>query len=371
MEHVKEWIKLHAVLVIVLLCGAVLFGWMALTAREARNIQGVVVEIQTREDGSLASFVLEQDGVRTGVLMTENTLAWPREGVFGQSYGKMCQIFQEELQIDTEVSAWCVPFRTKLETVEGRITAYRAKSVDIVGSLERNTLTLRDGTAVNVLSSDSGFRWIYYLPDGTELLRVRAPGGDPMSGVADGDEAFGTLSEKARKKILAYYAEQKPLYDEREELEKCYAEWQELGEDYSVGYIQQNIWLRAYNEKVLHFETLAALPGGGNPDISLGAAFDRESGEKLDFRQVFAVPEEEICRRLPELVGWIDDESIRVEMAKVLRPEWIVVSEEGLTVQFPAGSLSSFEDQAYLICVEPQKVMEAELLQPWAIPYNW
>jgi len=82
-------------------------------------------------------------------------------------------------------------------------------------------------------------------------------------------------------------------------------------------------------------------------------------------------PEEEICRRLPELVGWIDDESIRVEMAKVLRPEWIVVSEEGLTVQFPAGSLSSFEDQAYLICVEPQKVMEAELLQPWAIPYNW
>ena len=75
MERVKEWIKLHAVLVIVLLCGAVLFGWMALTAREARNIQGVVVEIQTREDGSLASFVLEQDGVRTGVLMTENTLA--------------------------------------------------------------------------------------------------------------------------------------------------------------------------------------------------------------------------------------------------------------------------------------------------------
>lgn len=368
MEHVKEWIKLHAVLVIVLLCGAVLFGWMALTAREARNIQGVVVEIQTREDGSLASFVLEQDGVRTGVLMTENTLAWPREGVFGQSYEKMCQIFQEELQIDTEVSAWCVPFRTKLETVEGRITAYRAKSVDIVGSLERNTLTLRDGTAVNVLSSDSGFRWIYYLPDGTELLRVRAPGGDPMSGVADGDEAFGTLSEKARKKILAYYAEQKPLYDEREELEKCYAEWQELGEDYSVGYIQQNIWLRAYNEKVLYFETLAALPGGGNADISLGAAFDRESGEKLGFRHVFAVPEEEVCRRL---AGWIYDESLWAKMAEVLKPEWIVVSEEGLTVQFPAGTLPQYWDQAYRIWVGPEKVIEAELLQPWAIPYNW
>ena len=364
MERVKEWMKLHAVLVIVLLCGAVLFGRMALTAREARNIQGVVVEIRAGEDGSLASFVLERDGVRTGVIMTENTRAWSRESASGQSR----RLLQEEIQIDAEVSAWCVPFRTRLKTTAGRITAYRAKSVDIVGSLERNALTLRDGTAVDVLSSDSGFRWIYYLPDGTELLRVRAPGGDPMSGVADGDEAFGTLSEKARKKILAYYAKQKPLYDEREELEKCYAEWRELGENYSAGYIQQNVWLRAYNEKVLYFETLAALPGGGNADISLGAAFDRESGEKLDFRHVFAVPEEEVCHRL---AGWIYDESLWAEMAEVLKPEWIVVSEEGLTVQFPAGTLPQYWDQAYRIWVGPEKVIEAELLQPWAVPYNW
>ena len=349
MERVKEWMKLHAVLVIVLLCGAVLFGRMALTAREARNIQGVVVEIRAGEDGSLASFVLERDGVRTGVIMTENTRAWSRESASGQSR----RLLQEEIQIDAEVSAWCVPFRTRLKTTAGRITAYRAKSVDIVGSLERNALTLRDGTAVDVLSSDSGFRWIYYLPDGTELLRVRAP---------------GTLSEKARKKILAYYAKQKPLYDEREELEKCYAEWRELGENYSAGYIQQNVWLRAYNEKVLYFETLAALPGGGNADISLGAAFDRESGEKLDFRHVFAVPEEEVCRRL---AGWIYDESLWAEMAEVLKPEWIVVSEEGLTVQFPAGTLPQYWDQAYRIWVGPEKVIEAELLQPWAVPYNW
>ena len=362
MERVKEWMKLHAVLVIVLLCGAVMLFQTAF--QEDRNIRGVVVEIRAGEDGSLASFVLERDGVRTGVIMTENTRAWSRESASGQSR----RLLQEEIQIDAEVSAWCVPFRTRLKTTAGRITAYRAKSVDIVGSLERNTLTLRDGTAVDVLSSDSGFRWIYYLPDGTELLRVRAPGGDPMSGVADGDEAFGTLSEKARKKILAYYAEQKPLYDEREELEKCYAEWRELGENYSAGYIQQNVWLRAYNEKVLYFETLAALPGGGNADISLGAAFDRESGEKLDFRHVFAVPEEEVCRRL---AGWIYDESLWAKMAEVLKPEWIVVSEEGLTVQFPAGTLPQYWDQAYRIWVGPEKVIEAELLQPWAVPYNW
>lgn len=365
MERVKEWMKLHIVLVIVLLCSAVPLCRMVF--QEGRNIRGVVVEIQTREDGTLASFVLEQDGKRTGVIMTENTRAWPRERVLGQTYEKTCQVFQEELR-DAEVTAWCVPFRMKLETAEGRITAYRAKSANIIGSLKRNALTLQDGTAVDILSSDPGFQWTYRLPDGTELLRARAPFDDPVNACVNGDEAFGTLSDKARKKILAYYAEQKPLYDEREELEKCYAEWKKLGENYSVGYIQQNVWLTAYNEQVLYFKTLAELPGGECADISLGAAFDRESGEKLDNWKVFAVPEEEVCRRLAE---WVYDESLWAEMAEVLKPEWIVVSEEGLTVQFPAGTLPKYWDQAYRIWVGPEKVMEAELLQPWAIPYNW
>ena len=365
MKRLKEWMKLHIVLVIILLCSAVPLCRMVF--QEDRNIRGVVVEIQTREDGTLTSFVLEQDGKRTGVIMTENTLAWPRERVLGQTYEKTCQMFQEELR-DAEVTAWCVPFRMKLETAEGSITAYRAKSANVIGSLKRNALTLQDGTAVDILSSDPGFQWTYRLPDGTELLRARAPFDDPVNACVNGDEVFGTLSDKARKKILAYYAEQKPLYDEREELEKCYAEWKKLGENYSVGYIQQNVLLKAYNEKVLYFETLAALPGGGNADISLGAAFDRESGEKLDFWQVFAVPEEEVCRRLAE---WVYDESLWAEMAEVLKPEWIVVSEEGLTVQFPAGTLPKYWDQAYRIWVGPEKVMEAELLQPWAIPYNW
>ena len=94
MERVKEWMKLHIVLVIVLLCSAVPLCRMVF--QEGRNIRGVVVEIQTREDGTLASFVLERDGKRTGVIMTENTRAWPRERVLGQTYEKTCQVFQEE-----------------------------------------------------------------------------------------------------------------------------------------------------------------------------------------------------------------------------------------------------------------------------------
>ncbi len=60
MERVKEWMKIHTVLVIVLLNSAVLFCQMVF--QEDRNVRGVVVEIQTREDGALTSFVLEQDG---------------------------------------------------------------------------------------------------------------------------------------------------------------------------------------------------------------------------------------------------------------------------------------------------------------------
>lgn len=175
MKRLKEWMKLHIVLVIILLCSAVSLCRMVF--QEGRNIRGVVVEIQTREDGTLASFVLEQDGKRTGVIMTENTRAWPRERVLGQTYEKTCQVFQEELR-DAEVTAWCVPFRMKLETAEGRITAYRAKSANVIGSLKRNALTLQDGTAVDILSSDPGFHWIYRLQDGTEMLWVRAPNYD-------------------------------------------------------------------------------------------------------------------------------------------------------------------------------------------------
>lgn len=370
MERVKEWMKLYAVLVIVLLCGAVLLCWMVF--QEGPTVRGVVVEIQTREDGTLASFVLEQGGKRIGVLMMENTYACPRERVSGLSYEKLRQMFQEELLIDTEASVWCIPFRTKLETAEGRITAYRAKSASIVGRLERNALTLRNGTAVDVLCSYNDLDpRIYRLSDGTELLRIRAPNGDPVSGIANGDEVFGALSDTARKKILAYYAKQKPLCYEGEELEKCYAEWRELGEDFTPGYVQPNVWLTAYNGRFLYFKSsLAELPGGENAGISLGAAFDRESGEKLDSWMIFAVSEEELCRRMLEL-GKIDGESLCNEMAKALKPEWIVVSEGGLTVQFPNGSLPSSENQPHIICVGPHGVIEEEFLQPWAIPYNW
>lgn len=369
MERLKEWMKLPAVLVIVLLCSAALFCYIVF--QEDRNVRGVVVEIQTREDGTLASFVLEQDGKRTGVLMTENTHVWPGEIGSGQSYEKRRQLFQEELLIDTEASALCSPFRMKLETAEGYITAYRAKSANIAGRLERNALTLRDGTAVDILFNDSKTHRIYRLPDGTELLQVQEPSGEPVSAGVNGDKAFEVLSEKARKNILAYYAEQKPLYDEHEELEKCYAEWQKLGENFTLGYIQQNVWFTAYNEQVLYFRSLAALPGGGGADISLGGAFDRESGEKLDNWKLFTVPEEEVRRRLPELAGRIGDESLRAEMSDTLKPEWIVISEEGLTVQFPTGTLPGHGDQAYCICAEPQNVVEEGLLQPWAIPDNW
>lgn len=70
-------------------------------------------------------------------------------------------------------------------------------------------------------------------------------------------------------------------------------------------------------------------------------------------------------------LGKIDGESLCNEMAKALKPEWIVVSEEGLTVQFPDGSLPNFENQSHIICVGPHRVMEEKFLQPWAIQYNW
>ena len=340
---------------------------LGLTAcQDEKNISGALAEVQTAEDGSLSALILERDGKRTGVLLAEKTSVWPR-GEGSWTGEEAMEAFRKDLQPGNELSAWCYPRKEKLETAEGEsIPAYWGQSVHINGILKRNALTLRDGTAIDVMENGGqGDNRTYQLFDGTELLRVDDNGG-PENHYVMSLESFDDLTPQAQEKVRAYYEAQGPLYDEREELEKCYAEWRELGENYSAGYIQQNVWLRAYNEKVLYFETLAALPGGGNADISLGAAFDRESGEKLGVRRVFAVPEEEVRRRFPALCGWVEEPELQRAMSGALDPDWFVFFPEHVSVTFPPGSLPG-EENGYGISLNSKDAPEG-FFQPWAIP---
>lgn len=340
--------------------------------QDEKSVMGSLAEVQTAEDGNLSALVLELDGKRIGVLLAEKTSLWPL-GEGSWTGEEAMEAFRKDLQPGNELSAWCYPRREKLETAEGEtIPAYWAQSISIAGILKRNALTLRDGTAVDVMENGShGDNRAYRLPDGTELLRVTDSGG-PENHYVMGLEGFDGLSEAAKEKVRAYYETQGPLYDEGEELERSYAAYLRLGEEFECDWVQQDAVPCASNERVMYFLTSLTLPqergGRISYELQLGAAFDRETGEKIDNWALFAVPEAEVRRRFPELCGWVDEPELQRAMSEALDPEWFVFFQEHVSVDFPPGSLPG-EENGYIISVDYKDIPEG-FLQPWAVPVS-
>lgn len=338
--------------------------------QDGKSVMGRLVEVQTAEDGSLSALVLELDGKRTGVLLAEKTSVWPR-GEGSWTGEEAMEAFRKDLQPGNELSAWCYPRKEKLKTAEGEsIPAYWGQSIHIAGILKRNARTLRDGTAVDVMENGShGDNRTYRLPDGTELLRVDDNGG-PENHYVMSLESFDDLSEAAKEKVRAYYEGQGPLFDELEELEKSYAAYRELGEEFQCGWVQQDTTPTASNEKIMYFVTSLLLPqehgGRTSYEQQFGGAFDRETGEKLSNWDLFGVPEAEVRRRLPELCGWVDEPELRRAMSEALDPEWLVFFPEHVSVDFPPGTLPGVEN-GYIISLDYKDAPEG-FFQPWAVP---
>lgn len=351
---------------------AALLALSLAACQSERSISGILAEIQTDGDGNLTALVLELDGNLTGVKIAEKTSFWP----FGEGSWtgeEALAEFRKDLQPGNELRAWCYSRRETLETAEGEtIPAYWAQMVSIDGILERNALTLRDGTPVDVMKNGSlGNDRTYQLSDGTELLRVSDNGG-PENHYVMSQESFDSLSDAAKENVRAWYEAQGPLYDEMEELEKSYAAYQKLGEAFEGDWIQRDVVPAASNEHVMYFLTSLTLPqehgGRLSYEIQSGAAFDRETGEKFDNWDLFAVPEAEVRRRLPELCGWVDDPALREAMGEALDPEWIVFFPEHVSVDFPPGTLPG-EENGYLISLDYRNAPEG-FFQPWAVPVS-
>lgn len=341
--------------------------------QDEKGVMGCLMEVQTDENGGLTALVLELDGKRTGVLLAEDTSFWPL-GEGSWTGEEALEAFRKDLQPGNELSAWCYSRKEKLETAEGEsIPAYWAQSISIAGILERNALTLRDGTAVDVMENGShGNNRTYQLHDGTELLRVTDNGG-PENHYVMGLESFDGLSEAAKEEVRAYYEAQGPLFDEREELERSYAAYRELGEAFACDWVQQDVTPCASNEKVMYFMTSLILPQEYGTGLcyeqKLGAAFDRETGEKFSNWDLFGVPGEEVRRRLPELCGWVDDRDLREAMSEALDPDWLVFFQKHVSVDFPPGSLPGKEN-GYIIDLDYNNAPEG-FFQPWAVPNGW
>lgn len=349
---------------------AVLLALGLSACQDGKSVMGSLVEVQTDDNGNLTALVLELEGRRTGVLLAEKTGLWPL-GEGSWTGEEALEAFRKDLQPGNELSAWCYPRKEKLETAEGEtVPAYWGQSIHIAGILKRNARTLRDGTVVDVMENGShGDNRTYRLPDGTELLRVNDFGG-PENHYVGGVESFDDLSEAAKEKVRAYYENQGPLYDEGEELERAYAACRELGEAFECGWVQEDVTPCASNERVMYFLTSLTLPREYGERTSyeqrFGGAFDRETGEKIDNWDLFAVPEAEVRRRFPALCGWVEEPELQRAMSEALDPDWFIFFPEHVSVTFPPGSLPG-EENGYGISLYYKDAPEG-FFQPWAIP---
>lgn len=312
------------------------------------ELYGEVMQAQV-EGGRLSGFVLRtEEGKDVTVSLSENTqvLSW------------IDQVDEEAFLAgeaeDTEVTV------TALRDGAG----YIAGEIEISGARRPEGLILSDGTAVEIWDT-AFFGTNYILPDGTELLRENRPSG-PQNVHVGGVEGFDQLSAPAREAVAAYYAEQGLLYDVEEVLERAYADYRDGGEDFSAYLVEQSVSPSASNERLMYFTTTVTLPvdSGEIYPVTLSAAFDRETGEKVDTWSLFAVPEEEARAALVDRMaegGWIP----RAELEAALRPEYIIFRTGGLNLTFPKGTLPS---QEYTTGGSFGYEELDGLLQPWAIP---
>ena len=230
------------------------------------ELYGEVMQAQV-EGGRLSGLVLRtEEGEDVTVSLSENTqiLSWIDE-------------VDEEAFLAGEAENIQVTV-TALRDGEG----YRAREITLRSLLVREEmLTLSDGTEVEVWinGGDNSYR----LSDGTELLREIKPSG-PQNVYVGGVESFEQLSAPAQEAVATYYAEQGLLYDAEEVLERAYAEYKDGGEDFSAYWLEQSVSPSASNERLMYFTTTVTLPvdSGEIYPVTLSAAFDRETGEKVD-----------------------------------------------------------------------------------------
>lgn len=328
-------------------------------------INGQVVEF-SNESGSVDTYfvVLTDAGEKIGILIEDQTSVWSLINEID------IDAFKSGALTNTIVSVECSGSANSMTDSDGgKIKTYTAKKIEISAILMENTLSLSDGTKVNVWKGSDFLS--YQLSDGTEVLRVQNPTG-PDNVYVGGIESFDDLSETVKSKILTYYETKGLLYDVNRELERAYTDYQhiESRDKFSSYWLSQDISLIASNEKVLYFMTSVYLPtseksGQEVQEIQLGDAFDRETGQHIDNIELFSCSEEEVGQKLLD-IAQIVNSTLREEMESAFDPKYIVLFPDNLEVSFPAGTLSS-QEYCYILGLDYDETL-CQILNDWAVP---
>ena len=226
-------------------------------------------------------------------------------------------------------------------------------------------VSLSDGTELEVWQD--AFTICYQLPDGTVLLRESIP---PTADHAyTSGEDVSDLPAPAQEKILAWYESRGKLYDIGQELESAWQDYRSAEDpaDYSVHWAEQQVSPTASSERVIYILTTVTGRIGGftGGEARTTAAFDRETGEHLDFAGLFACPADEALSRIldaAELPG-----ADRQALEPVIRLEGMAVHEDHIEFSFPPGPVPGISpDSGYFFAVDLSRL--PGLFRDWAAP---
>lgn len=327
-----------------------------------KNITGKVVEVKIDEEIGVTSFVVRtESNEEIGFFITDET------NVFSFADRIIANDFKQGSFKDVIVSIKHKNVGNSLTTkTNKKITAYTANVIEITGFLTSETVTLKDGTIINIWKDSYGM--VYKLQDGIELLRISKLVG-PNDVYVGSIEGFDDLEEKAQVNVLKYYEKQGLLYDIQNELEKAYDGYmkKEDSSKFDSYFISQNIAPTASNEYIMYFLTATVLPIDGKHcyEYRIGAAFNRRTGKVVNNLDLFSCSPEEAIPKILDIAG-ISDQILREEIEIAFEPKYIILFPDHLQVSFKQGVLPSKENGYSLGVDYDDKIRE--ILNEWAIP---
>ena len=327
----KRWIA-----ILTLLCVLVLTG----CGRET-SVDGTVTAVDYDDDGIMTALTLcTSDGETEQVELTEST------GLFSWVEGTDRADIRPEMTV-----------RVEGERKDG---VWQADWVSITGVPEHGAAVLADGTVVDALHRS--WETVYQLPDGTQLLRVN----DPFW-PEDETGRIPELSPAVQTAVSAYFHDQGIRYDEQAELERAYEAYCADPEQFSAYLVGQCILLCGASERVIYYETDVTLPvsSGVITGETTVTAFDRETGAVIPAEDLFTCTPEELIAAVLDAAG-VTEQPLRREAEAAFRLEYLRLSDTGIDIQYPMGTVPSQEHSWGIFQDYDETILS--LIQPWAVP---
>lgn len=337
----------------------------------SKSISGEVVDVLQTAENDTVLVLQPASGDPVGLCLDADA------HIFGGPDGFDSSAYEAAPHTGVELNASVKGPADTLTTAAGNtLKLYHVQDqwIYVEACLTEDAYTLSDGTPLDIWESSwNDVR--YQLKNGTELLREDNPF-DPENVSVGSLEDYDALSPAAQAAVTKLYANQGKLYDLDAMLEQAYAEYQAAPESFCSYWVFQDTSSDASSQQVMYFSTnltvcVAQEPGLSGSYVqtqyfSIQTAFDRETGKVIPAADLFTCPESQLGKKLLNTVDWLKKDPVKEEMIDAFSLDYLSVSQDGIYMVFPAGSLPS-QELEYHVGADLTDDCRA-LLQPWAVP---